>query len=865
MSSRHPTLVHSTRITALTATMLVLAGLPGHAWSEDKPNPAADQALKEYAGTGTGGAQPQGAAAAANYYFDRGMKAMSEGRMDDALRDLTIAVDWQPQEAKYRSALSQAQAIAGVSRDPRTVQINRTADELHVKQQQLRVEATAKKEDGKKALEAGDHAEAERLFSLALTRLESLPFADPSREAEEREVESLQTIARERREKQELKDAASRNDKAAERQQELRDIGLKIERDRIDAMLKRAQKARERRDYDDAILLCEQILKINRAEDRAHGLLIKCRRERHVYLRQITADRWDEEHKLLSESIRTAMLPQLELITYSPEWPEIDARRSAPVRGLEEQGESWRKEIANQLEQEVTLDFQDHDLVDVVDFLQRITSVNIVLDPQVIAAAPPPVTLRVEAMKLRYVIEFIMKLTGLNYALRDEALYITNAAGLRGDVFMKLYDIRDLTHAMASFPGPDLDIPEPGGVGSRLLPPIEAETAPEINEFIEIIQRVVSPATWENEGVAIEDYNGSMVITQTTDVHKQVEELLRTLRNQKGTQIHVKVKFLTVENSLLEEIGVNWQNFNFPGSSGTGNPNFNPATGSLPNQGLITAGTPPVTSGIPFGAYHSGGRVTSAGTVINTLQPYATANSLPSDALGGLNFQSQHWRVADDFYVSAILRAVEKERRGNITFEPDITLFNGQQAHIVHINQQAYIADYDVNQGQYDPIVSTLSYGTVLDVQAIASADKKYITLTLRPTNAQVRSWRRFGPALGGRNGGQIDGVPIVDPTDPDLPVGSTSGVAGGNPLLIPEISYQSVRTSVTIPDGGSLLLAGMTNGESSRSHAGIPFLSHIPFLGRLFSSNGRIETEMKTLIMLQADVVVFEEIESRL
>ncbi|HEX3134006.1 MAG TPA: hypothetical protein VHX44_10550 [Planctomycetota bacterium] len=582
-------------------------------------------------------------------------------------------------------------------------------------------------------------------------------------------------------------------------------------------------------------------------------------------MRQITADRWDEEHKLLSESIRTAMLPQLELITYSPEWPEIDARRSAPVRGLEEQGEAWRKEINNQLEQEVTLDFQDHDLVDVVDFLQKITNVNIVLDPKVVAAAPPPVTLRVEAMKLRYVIEFIMKLTGLNYALRDEALYITNAEGLRGDVFMKLYDIRDLTHAMASFPGPDLDIPEPGGVGSRLLPPIEPDTAPEINEFIEIIQKVVSPATWANEGVAIEDYNGSMVVTQTADVHKQVDDLLRTLRNQKGTQIHVKVKFLTVENSLLEEIGVNWQNFNYPAET-------NNAVAQPPTEAQLgvaggggVAALPNAAGNVPFGAYHQQGSVIAAANVNNVLQPYTTANSLPANNQGGLTFQTQHWRMVDDFHVSAILHAVEKERRGNITFEPDVTLFNGQQAHIVHINQQAYIADYDVNQGQYDPIVSTLSYGTVLDVQAIASADKKYITLTLRPTNAQVTSWRRFGPALDANNflGGTGDGTSVGGA--PVTGNGQNTGVAEGNPLLIPEISYQSVRTSVTIPDGGSLILAGMTNGESARSHGGIPFLSHIPFLGRLFSSNGRTETEMKTLIMLQADVVVFEEIESRL
>jgi general secretion pathway protein D len=425
---------------------------------------------------------------------------------------------------------------------------------------------------------------------------------------------------------------------------------------------------------------------------------------------------------------------------------------------------------------------------------------------------------------------------------------------------MKLYDIRDLTHAMASFPGPDLDIPEPGGVGSRLLPPIEPDTAPEINEFIEIIRAVVSPATWENEGVAIEEYNGSMVITQTVDVHKQVEDLLRTLRNQKGTQIHVKVKFLTVENSLLEEIGVNWQNFNYPSATNR-TPAQPPTPGSLPGVAEDAQGNP-----IPFGAYHQQGSVVAAANVNNILQPYTTANSLPrGDSPGGLTFQTQHWRLVDDFHVSAILTAVEKERRGNITFEPDVTLFNGQQAHIVHINQQAYIADYDVNQGQYDPIVSTLSYGTVLDVQAIASADKKYITLTLRPTNAQVVSWRRFGPALnqnnfidGGGDGTSVGGAPVVGN-------GNQTGVAEGNPLLIPEISYQSVRTSVTIPDGGSLILAGMTNGESARSHGGIPFLSHIPFLGRLFSRNGRTETELKTLIMLQADVVVFEEIESKL
>jgi general secretion pathway protein D len=166
-----------------------------------------------------------------------------------------------------------------------------------------------------------------------------------------------------------------------------------------------------------------------------------------------------------------------------------------------------------------------------------------------------------------------------------------------------------------------------------------------------------------------------------------------------------------------------------------------------------------------------------------------------------------------------------------------------------------------------------LSYGTVLDVQAIASADKKYVTLTLRPTNAQVVEWRRFGPL----NTGSFPGGTVVAGGNPAAPPGGGApggapppaqpapAVADNNPLLIPELTYESVRTSVTIPDGGSLIIAGMTNGESARSHAGIPFLSHIPFLGRLFSTNGRQETEKRTLIIVQADVVLFEEIERNL
>ncbi len=783
-----------------------------------------------------------------------GMKARDQARLDDAVKDLRQAVDFAPANETYRTALHNAEAMAGLLRDSRSTAVDRMADELNVRQQELKAEAIARLDDGAKAMEAGDYTEAERLFQQASVRLETLPFADPAREPEMRRAETLLKENRTRSAKSERESASKRSQTALDKQQQLRDLSLQIERDRIDAMLKRAQRARERRDFDETILLCDQVLKINRAEDRAASLLAKARRERHAYLRQVTADRWDEEHKLLTEQIRMSMLPQLEIIRYSSDWAEIDARRSAPVRGNQGEDQAWRKDIQNQLEQEITLDFQDQDLSEVVSFLQRVTNANIVLDPKAMNPAPPPITLKVDKMKLRYVLDFIMKLTSLNYTLRDEAIYVSNTEGLRGDYYMKIYDIRDLTHAMQSFPGPELDIPEPGGKGATLLPPIDTAEKQETSEFIDIIKRVVAPPTWTAAGVDIGEYNGSMVVTQSTDVHRQVDELLRSLRNQKGTQIHVKCKFLTVENSALEEIGVNWNNFSGPITPpGSGVSPITPVNGSNPSQ--------------PFGAFYGNNstNTNTAATINSTLLGYTTSSSLQPPGTGeGFSFGSQAWSVGNNLYASAVLHAVEKERKGNVIYEPDLTMFNGQQAHLVNMNQQSYVADYDVVQGQYDPIVTVLSYGTVLDVVAIASADKKYITMTLRPTNAQVKLWRRFGGAINPATNGTFPGGPIDPNVKPPIG-GGNSVIAGSAPLLIPQLAYQSTRTSVTIPDGGSLVIAGMTNGESAREHAGVPFLSHIPFLGRLFSTNGRQETLLKSMIVVQADVVIFEEIEKGL
>jgi RNA polymerase sigma-70 factor, ECF subfamily len=83
----------------------------------------------------------------------------------------------------------------------------------------------------------------------------------------------------------------------------------------------------------------------------------------------------------------------------------------------------WRKRILDQLEQQVTLDFNDCAVSEVMAFLRKITGVTIVMDPR-LRDAPLAVTLKVDHMKLSNVIEITMKMSDTRHDLRDGALYV---------------------------------------------------------------------------------------------------------------------------------------------------------------------------------------------------------------------------------------------------------------------------------------------------------------------------------------------------------------------------------------------------------------------------------------------------------
>ena len=197
---------------------------------------------------------------------------------------------------------------------------------------------------------------------------------------------------------------------------------------------------------------------------------------------------------------------------------------------------------------------------------------------------------------------------------------------------------------------------------------------------------------------------------------------------------------------------------------------------------------------------------------------------------GGLTFQLT---FLDDPQVSAILRAVAKQQELELVNNQVLSVHNTQRAYVAVINQQAFIQDFDVEVAQFqavaDPQINVLTEGVVLDVRPIIQHDRKYLTLEIQPTVANVVNLRDFSSTLGG----------------------NTSPVE----FQLPELEVQSVFTTAVIPDGGSILLGGLSKVRNIERRAEVPWFARIPVVGFLFKEEGYSDEKESLKILIRATI----------
>ena len=75
-----------------------------------------------------------------------------------------------------------------------------------------------------------------------------------------------------------------------------------------------------------------------------------------------------------------------------------------------------------------------------------------------------------------------------------------------------------------------------------------------------------------------------------------------------------------------------------------------------------------------------------------------------------------------------------------------------------------------------------------------------------------------------------------------------------------PTILTRRITTSLTLRDGGSLLMGGLVSNNQTQGEAGIPGVSRVPLLGRLFRKDAFLETRTELAILVIPYVVADHE-----
>ena len=165
----------------------------------------------------------------------------------------------------------------------------------------------------------------------------------------------------------------------------------------------------------------------------------------------------------------------------------------------------------------------------------------------------------------------------------------------------------------------------------------------------------------------------------------------------------------------------------------------------------------------------------------------------------------------------------------------------------------------------HQPIITLLPDGTNLNVQAVVTADRQYVKLRLVPYFTQVTEVTEF--TFDGTQSVEtttdsvlddlLDIIDGPDDNDEEL-VTTTSGIT----LQLPVISVTNVSTVVSVPDGGTVLLGGIKRVSEGRNEAGIPFLSNVPYVNRLFKNVGIGHETQHLMMMVTPRIIIQKEIE---
>jgi general secretion pathway protein D len=406
----------------------------------------------------------------------------------------------------------------------------------------------------------------------------------------------------------------------------------------------------------------------------------------------------------------------------------------------------------------------------------------------------------------------------------------------------------------------------PGGLGGG--------AQADFDSLIDLIKSTVKPTTWDDVGgpgsIAPFETNLSIVVSQTQEVHEEIADLLEQLRRLQDLQVTIEVRFITLSDNFFERIGVSFDfdiNSNILGkgldfTASQGGKTVNPGPNDYTNgsrAAVVGMQTPTTFSSdldIPFTQNSFGLAVPQFGGF---------------DATAGA---SLGFAILSDIEAYFFINAAQGDRRSNVLQAPKVTLFNGQQAYVSDTSQSPFVISVIPVVGDFaaaqQPVIVVLSEGTFMTVQAVVSNDKRFVRLTVVPFFSKITAVNTFqftgstttttDTTRSGIQPSATDSSKLWNQTG-DTSTNTTSGTT----VQLPTFSFVTVTTTVSVPDGGTVLLGGIKRLSEGRNEFGVPMLDKLPYLNRLFKNVGIGREAQSLMMMVTPRIIIQEEEEEKL
>ena len=767
------------------------------------------------------------------------------GELFEAELKLQQALNLWPSNEPAQQLLDEVRMLRGDRRGEVPVVAKDIREQLMVQRQMLRYEIERQLNRAMQFAENSEYDKAIDSYNRAIDGINHAPF-DLGIDAYL--VRAKQGLARSESEKKrkdfEDQQTLLRMIQQSKREQEAESLDF-IE-NHIRALRRRATAARENHNYDKAGELYEKILSLNPHDEDAQNQNRLSREHHHIQqLDMLLRANIDNYRKAVLGVLESSVIYQ-DIFRYpdKDEW----IRLSPKVVTIEEQIAKFEspleKEIRRKLAQSITYGLEEPvPLREALSDLQGLTGVNFFI--QSTAIGDTEVQLEtLNNLPLSNVLAFLLKNAGdgVGYVIREGAVVIAeDEEQLQEPKYLRFYEISDLVDKRPDFPADDLALEEMAGqsdvdaAADIAFGDDEEESVGDVYEKDELLSLIArelnaggeAEGEEEVEGIRIHP-GGKLMALTTLQNHIKLAKILERFRKATGMMVTVESRFLDIQDNFLESIGIN---------IGNAQANFLPNT--IPDiDGNGTALNP----GYEF--TDAGGemnlRVASIGALSNPLG--SQVNPFNLSGTGGGTYQVNAINP-DRFVLEALLTGVAKDQEIRRLNSPRVTAFNTQTAHTLVVNQAAYIQDLEVNQTGVipviNPVIGVLNTGSILEVRPTISFDRKYVVLEIQPTLAE-----QIGESQALLN---------------------LSGGFTTVPVQLPIVSVTKIKTTVNVPDGGTVLLGGLKREVKQEASIGLPALRRLPLANLFFGRNADAALRSNLFVLINTHITVVHEEEARL